>query len=103
MNDFLTGFTTTLGGVTGVLCAFGALFLVVKAIKTIIKKSRNKKKLPKLILKYRNQLIKLEQFDEIIEIDKFLERLKKNELPKELAGRYSAKYIKTFLKEHNYE
>ena len=103
MNDFLTGFTTTLGGVTGVLCALVALFLVVKAINTIIKKSRNKKKLPKLILKYRNQLIKLEQFDEIIEIDKFLERLKKNELPKELAGRSSAKYIKTVLKEHNYE
>ena len=100
MNELLTGFATAFGGALGVLCAFGLCMGVWVTAKIFIKRRRTLRKMPKLILEYRTVLISLEKFDEIIEIDRFLEKLKRNEMPRELSVRYSAKYLKDFLKQH---
>ena len=100
MNEISTGFLTGLGGTLGVVFAVGVLLGAWTIIKIFIKRHRAMRKMPKLMLQYRTVLISLEKFDEIIEIDRFLEKLKRNEMPKELSLRYSAKYLKEFLKQH---
>lgn len=100
MNELSAGFLTGFGGTLGVLVALGVCMSGWYVIKLFIKRHRAMRKMPKLILQYRTVLITLEKFDEIIEIDRFLEKLKRNEMPKELSLRYSAKYLKEFLKKH---
>ncbi len=100
MTNFITGFATAFGGTLGVLCALFAVWFIIRTILLIIKKRRTMRKMPKLILKYRTVLISLEKFEELMLIDRFLERLKRNEMPRELSLRYSAKYLKNFIRQY---
>lgn len=100
MTDIFTGFLIGLGGMLGVvagglLCIGG--WFVVKLLKL---RRRTMRKMPKLILKYRTVLIALEKFEELMLIDRFLERLKRNEMPRELSLRYSVKYLKNAIRQY---
>ena len=100
MTNLFTGFATAFGGTLGVLCAIFVVWVTIRTVLLIIRKRRAMRKMPKLMLKYRTVLIALEKFEELMLIDRFLERLKRNEMPKELSLRYSVKYLKKAIKQY---
>lgn len=100
MTDIFTGFLIGLGGMLGVVTG-GLLCLGVWFVgKMLVLRRRTMRKMPKLILKYRTVLIALEKFEELMLIDRFLERLKRNEMPRELSLRYSVKYLKNAIRQY---
>lgn len=88
-NVYITAIAATLGVITIVIAVAAIVYLVMR----LIDKNEEKKDLPLILANYRAKLLKLENYEEIIVIDKFIKLVREGKnLPKEFYNNYEIKY-----------
>jgi predicted tellurium resistance membrane protein TerC len=84
----LKGISLGIGLTLGILIAIICTALIVLIIVVLYRRSLRRKFSLDLFLKYQKELIRNERFEELHEVNRIIEQLKKKEKPKEMYEKY---------------